>query len=159
MVHYVNSKDIISICVDAITGGSICGRLYHCYTEAPIEFNCVLGIINELGVLMESTDTPKSSVEFRKFHKKGAPAFERRETEMKTSPQEVVCQKGEKGTFVVRIRHRQNATWQGSVTWAEHNSTQNFRSALELIKLIDCAFDASGEVFDAELDSEDESAS
>ena len=31
----------------------------------------------------------------------------------------------------------QNATWQGSVTWVDENKVQNFRSALELLKLID----------------------
>ena len=44
---------------------------------------------------------------------------------------------GEKATFVVRIQYRQNATWQGQVTWAEKNKTMSFRSALELLKLID----------------------
>lgn len=47
----------------------------------------------------------------------------------------------DRGTFVVRVRHRQNATWQGEVLWAEENETQNFRSVLELIKLIDNALD------------------
>lgn len=40
-------------------------------------------------------------------------------------------------TFVVQIIDAQNATWQGTVTWAESRKTQPFRSALELIKLID----------------------
>ena len=40
-------------------------------------------------------------------------------------------------TFVVRITQCDNASWQGSVTWADKNETQNFRSALELIKLMD----------------------
>ena len=44
---------------------------------------------------------------------------------------------GEKATFVVRIQYRQNASWQGQVTWAEKNQTVPFRSALELLKLID----------------------
>ena len=41
--------------------------------------------------------------------------------------------------FVVNILHKQNSTWQGSVTWLETNETQYFRSALELIMLIDSA--------------------
>ena len=44
---------------------------------------------------------------------------------------------GERATFVVRIQYRQNATWQGQVTWAEKQQTMQFRSALELLKLID----------------------
>lgn len=49
---------------------------------------------------------------------------------------------GGKGTFVVHVRYRQNATWQGDVIWAEKNERQSFRSALELLKLIDSALDS-----------------
>ncbi len=44
---------------------------------------------------------------------------------------------GEKETFVVRILNTQNATWQGTVTWTDGRRTESFRSALELIRLID----------------------
>ena len=40
-------------------------------------------------------------------------------------------------SFLVDISHQQNATWQGTVTWIDKNMTQSFRSALELIRLID----------------------
>jgi hypothetical protein len=50
----------------------------------------------------------------------------------------------DKGTFIVKIVNKQNSTWQGSVTWVEEQRTQNFRSALELIKLIDGAIDECG---------------
>lgn len=45
------------------------------------------------------------------------------------------------GTFVVQIVSNQNATWQGTVTWVDEQKTQNFRSALELLKLIDGALE------------------
>ena len=41
-----------------------------------------------------------------------------------------------------QVRYRQNATWQGDVIWAEKNERQSFRSALELLKLIDSALDS-----------------
>ena len=43
--------------------------------------------------------------------------------------------------FILNIYNRQNATWQGSVTWVERKEKQQFRSALELLKLIESAFD------------------
>ena len=49
--------------------------------------------------------------------------------------------KKNKGTFIVKILNRQSSTWQGSITWVEEQQTQNFRSALELIKMIDGALD------------------
>jgi hypothetical protein len=48
---------------------------------------------------------------------------------------------GAQGTFVIRILNRQNATWQGMVTRLDKKEEQPFRSLLELIKLIDSAFD------------------
>ena len=53
-------------------------------------------------------------------------------------------EKGKKkhtGTFVVHVSHCDNATWQGEVTWAEANKKKSFRSALELIRLIDGALE------------------
>lgn len=50
------------------------------------------------------------------------------------------------GTFVIKIVDCQNATWQGSVVWAEKNQEQYFRSALELLKLIDGALDGSKKI-------------
>ena len=48
---------------------------------------------------------------------------------------------GHKASFIVRVTSRQNATWQGSISWTERGITKHFRSALELIKLIDSALD------------------
>lgn len=49
--------------------------------------------------------------------------------------------KNKTNTFLVKIIERQNATWQGTVTWVDEQREQNFRSALELLKLIDGAID------------------
>ena len=45
------------------------------------------------------------------------------------------------GTFIVKILNSDNSTWHGTITWIEKQKVQNFRSALELIKLIDGALD------------------
>ena len=44
-------------------------------------------------------------------------------------------------TFVIQILNQQNATWQGLITWTEGRQTKPFRSTLEMIKLIDSAFE------------------
>ncbi|MCL2222546.1 MAG: hypothetical protein FWC20_09770 [Oscillospiraceae bacterium] len=41
------------------------------------------------------------------------------------------------GTFEITVRFTQNNTWQGHIHWVEKNQKQNFRSALEMIKLMD----------------------
>lgn len=44
-------------------------------------------------------------------------------------------------SFLVVIKETQYNTWQGTIEWIEKNEKQSFRSALEMIKLIDSAID------------------
>lgn len=41
--------------------------------------------------------------------------------------------------FNIKIISRENQTWQGAIQWLDEGKAQNFRSALELIRLIDSA--------------------
>ena len=50
-----------------------------------------------------------------------------------------------KGTFEITVKFMQNSTWQGQIHWIEKNQKQNFRSALEMLKLMDEALAESGE--------------
>ncbi|MCR5669491.1 MAG: hypothetical protein K6G10_00650 [Butyrivibrio sp.] len=45
----------------------------------------------------------------------------------------------DKGTFIVKVEYCQHGSWQGKVVWAEENRSIRFRSALELIKIMDSA--------------------
>lgn len=40
-------------------------------------------------------------------------------------------------SFVIEIKSRENRTWQGTITWVEGKKQENFRSVLELIRLMD----------------------
>ncbi len=51
-----------------------------------------------------------------------------------------------KGTFIVKVDYCQRNTWQGRVIWAEENKILRFRSALELIRLMDEALGEGQEV-------------
>jgi len=42
-----------------------------------------------------------------------------------------------KCTFKIEVRFLQNTTWQGSIHWIEGNQKRDFRSALEMLKLMD----------------------
>ena len=57
------------------------------------------------------------------------------------SDDELLRKHGDIGTFIVRVQHRQNSSWQGRITWMEEDKTINFRSVWELIKLIESAVD------------------
>ena len=55
-----------------------------------------------------------------------------------------------KQTFVVEVIDQQNASWQGTVNWINTGKKENFRSALELIRLIDSALLSEQKDGDAE---------
>lgn len=46
---------------------------------------------------------------------------------------------GKRATFALRVLFRQNASWQGSVTWLEGGQEESFRSVLELLMLMNSA--------------------
>ncbi len=48
-----------------------------------------------------------------------------------------------KGTFIVKVEESQRGTWQGKVVWADEDTTEHFRSALELLQLVDEAINAA----------------
>ncbi|HJC32937.1 MAG TPA: hypothetical protein H9934_12520 [Candidatus Anaerobutyricum faecale] len=54
-----------------------------------------------------------------------------------TDQNDIVSQKGKKGTFIITVKFRQNSTWQGELFWIERGEKQKFSSTLDLIKIID----------------------
>ena len=42
-----------------------------------------------------------------------------------------------RGTFIIKVENNRNNSWHGEIVWAEENRSEKFRSALELIKLMD----------------------
>ena len=50
--------------------------------------------------------------------------------------------KTSENTFLINIKYRQNSSWQGTVQWVETGKIQNFKSCLELIRLMDLAVTA-----------------
>ena len=49
-------------------------------------------------------------------------------------------------TFVVDIKSTQDDTWKGTILWTQENKEVSFRSALELIRLLDSAVNTSEEI-------------
>lgn len=47
--------------------------------------------------------------------------------------------------FVVSVKSQENHTWQGTVSWVEGKKQVNFRSALELLRLMDSALEKEAE--------------
>ena len=80
--------------------------------------------------LMNEMECPQSFSEMRSFQRPQPTSF--KERVFKDEPGSV-C------TFMIRVMFRQNASWQGRLTWANKKREESFRSVLELLFLIDNA--------------------
>ena len=69
------------------------------------------------------------------------------------SDETLLTKHGDIGTFIVRVQHRQNSSWQGRITWMEEDRTLQFRSVWEMIKLIESAVDSVSSAEDGEAEA------
>lgn len=132
-------KNIINICIDEIEGELVAGRIYHCYSEYPVLFSNQLQLISEMEKLYDRLDFPQASTRDRTLTVTKIQRVKSKEAFAVRNEQDVKNQVGRKASFIVRVTSRQNATWQGSISWTEKGVTKHFRSALELLKLMDSA--------------------
>ena len=57
-------------------------------------------------------------------------------------------------TFIVQVSYQQNDTWQGTLKWMNQGKEAHFRSALELIHMIDSAVKAVNDKVGVNMDSD-----
>lgn len=155
------ASSAVRICCDRFENNDWSGRLYTRYEEEPIDFHTVRELLEYLEEFYNWLGYPQASMENRSFQKSlkkknfwktittQENGMDHKEEKIVVAKEEVMNKhQGEKATFVVKIQYRQNASWQGHVTWAEKNKTVPFRSALELLKLIDATENVSEESWD-----------
>ena len=65
------------------------------------------------------------------------------------SDKDLLSKHGDLGTFIIRVQHRQNSSWQGRITWMDQNKTVYFRSIWEMIKLVEEALNMVSEQEDS----------
>lgn len=148
LVLIPNGATRILVCMDAPHNAELCGHWYNPFLPAPIEFQSVLQLLCGMEEFYNRLSFPQEACCCRSFHRDGLqPVRQKKNREVRRyMSDEVLKEKhGEKATFVVQVQFRQNASWQGTVTWAEQNETRHFRSTLELIKLMDEILDESTE--------------
>lgn len=136
------APNLCRVCVDAWAGGEVTGRLYHCYSRQPEPIGRISDVLDSIDRLCDRLNYPARTQQPRHFGpEKLRPQITQKKVEPQMTREELAKNKGKMATFVVHVMYRQHSTWQGSVTWAETGEKANFRSALELIKLMDSAVD------------------
>lgn len=142
---YIGTPNGIILCVDCAAGRQISGRFYNRYKREPTEFSNTEQMLFQFESFFDRIGFPYPSTAERTFQKKIREKEKRRKGAEEMSDQELLKKHGELGTFIVRVQHRQNSSWQGRITWMEEDRTLCFRSVWEMIKLIASAVETPGE--------------
>ena len=138
---YIGTSNGVVVCVDEKTGSDFSGRFFHSYAAEPVRFHNLEQLLFRLEEFYNVLKFPYPSTNERFFHENGADTTfdEKRSRIMKD--EELLRQHGDLGSFIIRVQHRQNSSWQGRITWMEKNQTVYFRSVWEMMKLIENALD------------------
>ena len=122
------------VCVDSYNHGILQGRFYNPYTGNSQSFESLSDFLFKTEQMLDEMEFPKAFTVTRTFA--SPPKKPLWAPDSHREP-------GKCATFALRILFRQNASWQGSVTWVENKQEQSFRSVLELIFLFDNALSQS----------------
>lgn len=120
------------VCVDSYDRGVLAGRFFNPSSPEGQQFDSLSQFLLQMEELFDGIQLPQSFTAVRAFSDPPASKGTR-------APAQTPGREGALCTFAVRILFRQNASWQGSVIWLEEKREESFRSALELVLLMDSA--------------------
>ena len=121
----------ILVCVDSYENASMKGRVGFAEGDTEIGFDSLMDLLLTIEDKLEQTKIPQAYLKMRGFSK-GSAYTCNHEKKRK------IC-RGAIATFSVKILFRQNASWQGYVSLVDTGQEESFRSALELIFLMNSA--------------------
>ena len=128
--------------IASFEGGLLRGELQSRYFDAPYVFYDLLRMIEKMEEIFDSKGFPQMFLKPRTFSDGRRVARKNKSVKNYAMKDNVEFKATEgadvsKCTFEIAVRFRQNATWQGQIVWAEKNLKQNFRSVLEMLRLMD----------------------
>ncbi len=132
----------VVICADRFENYELAGRLYSRHISGYIPFRGITAMIEGMDAIFKERSDRQKPYEYRTFRRGKKTAMRMvgsKEVVGKLNNELLVENAGEKATFIVKVQFQQNATWQGTISWTDKKKTQRFRSALEMIKLMDVA--------------------
>ncbi len=112
---------------------NITGALNNLRLDQDLKFENLTQMLLGIEQILDMIQYPQASLETRSFS----------QVTGSVEPEKALKLAADKGkdtpiaTFKLNILFRQNASWQGSLVWLEDNSEVQFRSALELVQLLD----------------------
>lgn len=109
-----------------------CGTLAGPGWVKTVSFASLMQLLLAMESFMDRENLPQRAEERRTFGMVSPPQ----------APEEASEGAAALATFQIRVLFRQNASWQGSLVWVEKKMDAQFRSVMELIRLMDSALSA-----------------
>ena len=138
---YIGAPNGVVLCVDALGSGGPAGRLFHSYRTDEIPFAGADEMVFHMEELYDALNFPFPGTNERIFAPVQKTGVHYTERDRIMKDETLLSKHGDLGTFISRVQHRQNSSWQGRITWMERDKTISFRSVWEMVKLIESAVD------------------
>ena len=131
---YGEKYKVTKVCIDSYDDGVLDGRIYQYNSqfEEGISFRNTMAFLKCMELVNENADS-EGHEEKRTFRK-----VEKTEIE---KPLSSAVKQGKMATFVVKVHFQQHTSWQGTVLWCDKKKEERFRSAIELLMLMDSAME------------------
>ena len=136
---------VIFVYIEKHDSQNFYGRFYSIYGSA-VSFRGPLEMIKKMDGIFDRLSLPQKMFEYRYF-----PAAGKKETESdeiteepEMKQEEILKEHEEKATFIIHVKLRRNATWQGEIKWVDRDMSSFFRSDLEMLRLMDDALSSMG---------------
>lgn len=132
----ISAPNLVAVCIDT---KEETGRLYHRYMEGPVIFHQFAELILRMEELYDRLGYPQAALEMRRFGGDKDSGNKKVPMEPVVSPDKLIARRGELATFLIHVKWRQMATWQGEALWVERDKKDFFESELDLLKIFDSA--------------------
>ncbi|MBQ9424396.1 MAG: hypothetical protein IJU42_00435 [Erysipelotrichaceae bacterium] len=132
---YLGIPNAVVLCIDRYTNVWK-GRIYHHFRKDPVLFENGTEMLERMEDLYDALRFPSPGNNERHFVERKEIPMEEEMTRV-LEDEEMLDMHGDLGTFIIRVQHRQNSSWQGRITWVEEDKTLYFRSVWEMMKLIE----------------------
>ena len=137
--RYIGTPNGIVVCVDRLNAMGCDGRFYHAYQEEETPFFGLGEMLFRMEHFFDEINFPRRSNNVRDFTEKERVYVADKHKDKVVSDQELLAHRGKQETFIVRVQHRENNSWQGRITWADKNKTLTFRSIWEMVHMMENA--------------------
>lgn len=129
------------LCIDAVRDADFSGTLYNPYFPAPVPFGQVKDILYTLEDFFDRIAYPQADYQLRSFfaHSPEEPIPRKKLSARCCGDDIFSAHHGRLATFILEVRFRKNATWQGELYWVETQQSAMFYSVLEMLCLLDQA--------------------